>query len=260
MSFDPSYLLRMISQIIVDPMSWNRPVPRFGLADVGVMTDLATATAPRRLSVVQLARMSLTRLEERDAAPAARYFALANTLLESLRATRRGGRTIASRSTATSVRVCLASRVGAALISRGNGFGQVAVPHAGRWTHVHEVGGLFSMTSSLKSDATRSCVALGIPARFGCRGVRASAIGRSHGWRRSGTDRSVERGTTRSAGGFATGGVALESLHVGRHVSSNHRVEVNRHQPSCLLSRPDSMIVTSDSNVPGQVAVTHPGR
>ena len=32
--------------------------------------------------------------------------------------------------TATSVRVCLASRVGAALISRGGVFGQVTVPHA----------------------------------------------------------------------------------------------------------------------------------
>ena len=34
--------------------------------------------------------------------------------------------------TATSVRVCLASWIGAALTSRGGAFGQVAVPHAGR--------------------------------------------------------------------------------------------------------------------------------
>ena len=34
--------------------------------------------------------------------------------------------------TATSVRVCLASWIGAALTSRGGVFGQVAVPHAGR--------------------------------------------------------------------------------------------------------------------------------
>ena len=116
------------------------------------------------------------------------------------------------------------------------------------------------MTATLTSDESRKLVALGIAARFGCRGVRASAIGRSHGWRRLVTGRSVDRGTARSAGEFATGGVALESLHVGRHESSNHRVEVNRHQPPCLPSRFDFTIGTFHFHVHGQVAVTHPGR
>ena len=40
----------------------------------------------------------------------------------------------------------------------------------------------------------------------------------------------------------------------------NHRVEVNRHQPSCLPGRLDSMIASFHSNLHGQVAVTHPGR
>ena len=42
--------------------------------------------------------------------------------------------------------------------------------------------------------------------------------------------------------------------------SSNQRVEMNRHQPSCLPDRFDSMIVTLHSNLLGQVAVTHPCR
>ena len=116
------------------------------------------------------------------------------------------------------------------------------------------------MAASLKSDASRNLMALGIRAHFGCRGVRASAIGRSYGWRRLVTGRSVDRGTARSAGEFATGGVALESLHVGRHESSNHRVEVNRHQPPCLPGRLDFMSVTVHSSAYRQVAVTHPGR
>ena len=103
--------------------------------------------------------------------------------------------------------------------------GQVAVTHSGRWTHVHKSSGLFSMTGSLKSDTSRNLVALGIPARFGCRSIRARAIAKSHGWRRLVTGRSVDRGTTRLVDEFATGGVTLESLHVGRHESSNHRVE-----------------------------------
>ena len=41
---------------------------------------------------------------------------------------------------------------------------------------------------------------------------------------------------------------------------SNQRVEMNRHQPSCLSGLFDSMTVTLHSNVLGQVAVTHPGR
>ena len=35
---------------------------------------------------------------------------------------------------------------------------------------------------------------------------------------------------------------------------------MNRHQPSCLPGRFDSMIATVHSNLHGQVAVTHPGR
>ena len=129
LSFDPSYLMRMVSQL----SSMNHPTRQVGLADVGVMTDLATATAPRRLSVVRLARMSLTSLVERGAARPAGYFGLASISLKSPRSRRRGGRTIASRSTATSVRVCLASWVEAALISRDNDHCQVAVTHSGRW-------------------------------------------------------------------------------------------------------------------------------
>ena len=116
------------------------------------------------------------------------------------------------------------------------------------------------MTASLKSDAARNLVALGIAARFGCRGLRARTIGKSHGWRRLVTGRSVDRGTTRSAGEFTIGGAVLESPRVERHESSNHRVEVNRHQSSCLPSRFDFMIATAHSNLLGQEAVTHPGR
>ena len=115
------------------------------------------------------------------------------------------------------------------------------------------------MTASMKSDASRDLVAPGIEARFGCRGVRARAIARSHGWRRWVTGRSVERGTTRLVREVTTGGVELEPLHVGWHESSNHRVEVNRHQPPCLPDRP-GLIAPLHFNVHGQVAVTHPGR
>ena len=40
----------------------------------------------------------------------------------------------------------------------------------------------------------------------------------------------------------------------------NHRVEMNRHQPPCLPSRPDSLSAIAHSDVHGQVAVTHSGR
>ena len=40
----------------------------------------------------------------------------------------------------------------------------------------------------------------------------------------------------------------------------NHRVEMNRHQPSCLPGRLDSLIAKFHSQVQGQVAVTHSGR
>ena len=40
----------------------------------------------------------------------------------------------------------------------------------------------------------------------------------------------------------------------------NHRVEVNRHQPPCLPDRPGDLMAPLHFNVPGQVAVTHPGR
>ena len=58
----------MISQYVVDPMSMNRPTRQVGLADVGVMTDLATTTAPRRLPIARLAQRSLTRSVERGTA------------------------------------------------------------------------------------------------------------------------------------------------------------------------------------------------
>ena len=121
---------------------------------------------------------------------------------------------------------CLPGRLGYLMIlMHTKVLGQVAVTHSGRWTHVHKSSGPFSMTASLKSDASRNLVALGIAARFGCRSIRARAIAKSHGWRRLVTGRSVDRGTTRLVDEFATGGVTLESLHVGRHESSNHRVE-----------------------------------
>ena len=102
--------------------------------------------------------------------------------------------------------------------------------------------------------------AFGISSALSCRSVRAWAIRLSHGWRRLVTGRSVERGTARLVDEFATGGVALESLRVRRHESSNHRVEMNRHQPSCLPHRLGYLMTPMHSNVHGQVAVTHPGR
>ena len=112
----------------------------------------------------------------------------------------------------------------------------------------------------MKFDAPCSLPAHGISRALSCRSIRARAIARSHGWRRLVTGRSVDRCATRSAGEFTLGGVVLESLRVGRHESSNHRVEVNRHQPPCLPNRFDSVIATVQSHVDGQVAVTHPGR
>ena len=112
----------------------------------------------------------------------------------------------------------------------------------------------------MKSDGLCHLPALGIRPALSCRSGRARAISMSHGWRRLVTGRSEDRGSTRLVDEFANGGVALESLHVWRHELSNHRVEVNRHQPPCLPGRFDSMIATAHSNLDCQVAVTHPGR
>ena len=112
----------------------------------------------------------------------------------------------------------------------------------------------------MKFDALCNLSALRISPELSCSGVCVRAIPRLHGWRRLVTGRSEDRGSTRLVDKFAPGGVALESLHVWRHELSNHRVEVNRHQPPCLPGRLDFMIVTLHSNTPGQVAVTHPGR
>ena len=42
--------------------------------------------------------------------------------------------------------------------------------------------------------------------------------------------------------------------------TSNHRVEVNRHQPRCLPGRLGYLMIPVHSRVRGQVAVTHSGR
>ena len=112
----------------------------------------------------------------------------------------------------------------------------------------------------MKLDALCSLPALGLSSAWSCRSVRARAIRRSHGWRSLGTARLVERGITRLIQEFTAGGVELEPLHVRRHRLSNHRVEMNRHQPSCLPDRPGDLMAPLHFNVHGQVAVTHSGR
>ena len=112
----------------------------------------------------------------------------------------------------------------------------------------------------MKFDALYHWPVLGISSALSCSSVRARAICTLHGWRRIVKGRLVDRGTTPLIREIATGGVELEPRHVRRHRLSNHRVEVNRHQPSCLPSRFDFMIAGVHSNVHGQVAVTHPGR
>ena len=112
----------------------------------------------------------------------------------------------------------------------------------------------------MKFDGLCSLPTLGISSALSCRTVRARTIRKSHGCRRFGTARLVDRGTRRLVCEFTPGGVELESLRVRRHLLSNHRVEVNRHQPSCLPSRSGQLIAPVHSDVPGQVAVTHPGR
>ena len=103
----------------------------------------------------------------------------------------------------------------------------------------------------MKFDGLCRLPAFGISSALSCRSVRARAIAWYHGWRRLGAARLVDRGTTRLIrefitgdrgttrllDEFITGGVELQPLHVGRHELSNHRVEVNRHQPSCLPGR-----------------------
>ena len=79
-------------------------------------------------------------------------------------------------------------------------------------------------------DALRNLPALGISSALSCRSVHARVIRLSHGWRRFGTSLLVDRGTTPLVHEFTTGGVMPESLRVGRHESSNHRVEMNRHR------------------------------
>ena len=112
----------------------------------------------------------------------------------------------------------------------------------------------------MKFDGLCRLPAFGINSALSCRSVRARAIARSHGWRRLVTGRLVDRGTRRLSCEFATGGVELEPLHVRRHYLSNHRVEVNRHQPPRLAGRPGDLMAWLHSNLLGQVAVTHSGR
>ena len=109
-------------------------------------------------------------------------------------------------------------------------------------------------------DALRNLPALGISSGLSCPSVRARAILLSHGWRRFGTARLVDHATTPLVREFAAGGVELEPRHVRRHYLSNHRVELNRHQPSCLPGRPGDLMASVHSRVHGQVAVTHSGR
>ena len=109
-------------------------------------------------------------------------------------------------------------------------------------------------------DVPSSLPALGISRALSCCSVRARTIRLSHGWRRFGTALLADGGITRLIREFTAGGVELEPLHVRRHYLSNHRVEMNRHQPSCLPGRFDSIIASLHSNLLGQVAVTHSGR
>ena len=112
----------------------------------------------------------------------------------------------------------------------------------------------------MKFDARCNLPALGVSSALTCRSVHARAIRLSHGWRRLGTARLVDRGITRLIREFTAGGVELEPLHVRRHYLSNQRVEMNRHQPSCLPDRPGDLMAPLHFNVHGQVAVTHSGR
>ena len=111
----------------------------------------------------------------------------------------------------------------------------------------------------MKFDARCNLPALGIGSALSCRSVRARAIRRSHGWRRFRTGLLVDGGITRLIREFTAGGVELEPLHVRRHYLSNQRVEMNRHQPSCLPGHPGDLMASVHSRVHGQVAVTHPG-
>ena len=115
----------------------NHPTREVGLADVGVMTDLATAAAPRRLSVVRLARMSPTRSVERGTAR------LAGTLPWSAR--RASHYALGTGRPNHWVEVnrhqppCLPGRLDSLIATlHSHVHGQMAVTHPGRWTYVHD--------------------------------------------------------------------------------------------------------------------------
>ena len=112
----------------------------------------------------------------------------------------------------------------------------------------------------MKFDGLCSLPAFGISSALSCHSVRARGFRMSHGWRRFGMALLVERDTTRLVWEFTADGVELEPLHVRRHYLSNHRVEMNRHQPSCLPGRIGYLMIPVHSKVRGQVAVTHSGR
>ena len=111
----------------------------------------------------------------------------------------------------------------------------------------------------MKSDGLCHLPALGISSALSCRGVHARAVRRSHGWRRFGSARLVDRGTTPLLREFATDGVELEPLHVRRHYLSNHRVERTAASYRVCEAVGFSFASVSDGS-PWSAAVSHSGR